>query len=75
MPSQHRTKIEDVAPADPFAEWYSVWRAGREALRATDDPRRAQMRGDIAWLVYFLIGWSVAAGAAGGVALALWSGS
>ncbi len=77
MSSPHRTnpKIEDVAPADPFADWYAAWRAGRDALRAADDSHRAQMRGDVAWLVYVLVGWSVAAAAAGGVALALWSGS
>ena len=67
--------VPDAPEPNLYVAWYETWRAEQDARREAEVAARLEMQRDIRWLVYFLVGWSLSAAAAGGAALALWRGS
>ncbi|WP_237478240.1 hypothetical protein [Lichenibacterium dinghuense] len=58
-----------------YVAWYEAWRAEQEARREAQAAARRQMQREIRWMVYALLVWAAAAGVAGAIALALWTGA
>lgn len=63
----------DAGPGDPLVAWYDAWRDQQSGRRDAEAADRASMEREVRWMAYVLVGWALAAAAAGIAAIAILS--